>query len=400
MKKWKTMIAAFLAAVLLFASAGCSGQKIEANISQSAETYVAGEDFQYFLKPFWGWTQAKDGYFLLSNGLLQYLDPQTLQMRPTCSDPNCEHNNTDCPAYFMMSPSEKDSFSPIGGLDNYGDDLYLFGWQEESRALRHNFIYQVSTDTFKRQKAAYLFDSGSSMDILCTMHRGYVYFVRGGADGLDEATATLYRVPLGSTDTDNQPETVYEFTGYGANILGMSAFGNNFFFETRSYTDADGSTETTQLLCTDIHTLETRTVLESVPYSYFAADGYVYYQSDVQSLHRLDLKTGEDMLFYKTNQLCNLSADSNYIYLDNAMTMNLDERITGRVITVIDKSGNPVTTVVPRAADDQCYFGGDDLMLFSYQKQDPENPDNEITLYYALDKSTLTSDEHTFKDIG
>lgn len=389
-----------LTVTTILLSAGCSGQTIEANTSQSAETYVAGEDFQYFLEPFWGWTQAKDGYFLLSNGLLQYLDPQTLQMRPACSDPNCDHNSPDCPAYFMMSPSEKDSFLTDTFLYNYGGNLYVFGWQEESRALRHNFIYQVSTDTFKRQKAAYLFDSGGSLSILFMMHRGYVYFVRGGADGLDEATATLYRVPLGSTDTDTKPETVYEFTGYGANILGLSAFGNNFFFETSSYTDAGGSTETTQLLCTDIHTLETKTVLENVPYSYLAADGYVYYLSDAQSLHRLDLKSGEDMLFYKTNQLCNLSADSNYIYLDNAMAMNLDERITGRVITVIDKSGNPVTTVVPRAADDQCYFGGDDLMLFSYQKQDPENPDNEITLYYALDKSTLTSDEHTFKDIG
>ena len=72
-----------------------------------------------------------------------------------------------------------------------------------------------------------MFDSSEQLSVMYAMHRGYVYFVHGESP-MKESTATLYRAKIGDT-SDTAPEAIYTFSGIGATIFGLSAYGNNLF---------------------------------------------------------------------------------------------------------------------------------------------------------------------------
>ena len=64
---------------------------------------------------------------------------------------------------------------------------------------------------------------------------------------------------------------------------------------------------------------------------------------------------------------------------------------SGRKIFVYDKSGKYVTEITPKNPKDDCYFGGDDMMIFK-ENIDGETAESDGAKgYYVLDKSQLKS---------
>ena len=95
-----------------------------------------------------------------------------------------------------------------------------------------------------------------------------------------------------------------------------------------------------------------------------------------------------------------ISADSNYVYFDNLQSIYIDKiDEKDRKIFVYDKSGKYVTEITPKNPKDDCYFGGDDMMIFKENIDGETAESNGAKGYYVLDKSQLKSPDKQFIDM-
>lgn len=380
MKKFfEKIFASALILILLFS--GCSGMDNAVNTEQNLSDYVEGEDYQNFLSSVSAMAKAPNGYYYFNDLMLYYFDEETKEAYPVCNKPNCNHQTAGCMAFFNLF-----QYHPFM-LSYYENALYVWGWEEDG-STRHNYIYEISLDNYKRKKAAFLFDGTSSGSIYYIIHRGYIYYIKSGGTDLKQQTACLYRVKIGNTSTKKEEEIIYEYSGIGAEIWGLTASGNRLFILNSSYGDTEGNGYATSYSVIDIHSLESETLVGNGAYSLFADGNYVYYGKDENTIYRIDLTTKEETFFCEIYGPCYISADSNYIYFDNLQAIYIDETDEkNRKITVCDKNGNYVTEVIPQEPKDECYFGDDDYMFFKGMSAGK---------VYAFDKSQLAFQNRQF----
>ena len=391
MKRLFNKIIILLLIAILFSFSSCSSNKINANINQNSEKYIANEDYQNYIDSFSTFAKVDNGYYFITDLKLYFYDTEANQAYPVCNKANCKHQGSECTAY--LSPLK---FYVGMRLNYYDNAIYILGYEQDG-TTRHNYMYQISLDNFKIKKASYLFDSSGQISTMFMIHRGYVYFVHGEAP-MKETTATLYRAKLGDTSSDAS-EAIYEFDGIGANIYGLSAYGNNLFFMTAFYEDAEGNGYKSILNYMDIHTFKGCQIPER-EYSHIADEGQVYYEKDERTVECYDLKTKKTTFLCYVDGPCYISADSNYLYFDNQSKMYLDKSFNDRKIFVYDKNGNYVTEITPKNPKDDCYFGGDDIMIFKEVAVTGEAIEAEgAKNYYILDKSQLTSQDRQFIDM-
>lgn len=384
MNKTVTKIAALLFAFSILLS-GCSDGRGEVNTEQDSQTYVEGEDFQNFLTPVSAIAKTENGYYFFNNLMLYYFDAQTKETYPVCSKPNCDHNTPSCMAFFNIF-----NFYPFQ-MSYYKNALYVWGWEEDG-SVRHNYIYSVSLDNYKRKKAAFLYDGTNTGSYYFIVHRGYIYYVKNGGTDLKEQTAYLYRVKIGDTSKKREEEPIYEFSGIGASVWNVTASGNNIIVNNSAYGDTEGNGYKNSYSIIDIHSLKSRELVENGNYSVFADENYVYYGKNENTIYRIDLTTNEETFFCNIDGPCYISADSNYVYFDNLQSIyagNTDA--DNRKIFVYDKSGKYVTYVVPQSPKDECCFGGDDYMFFKDMGSNRK--------LYSFDKAQLTSTDRQFIDM-
>lgn len=378
--------------ITLLLCTGCSSDKINININQNSEEYIANEDYQYFLDSYSSFIKTDGGYYFVTDLKLYFYDTEKKESYPVCSKANCKHSDSDCSAY--LSPLK---YIPMAGMSYYDNSLYILGYEKSGESKRQNYIYQINLDNFKHKKAAYLFDSSSAFSVDYVVHRGYVYFVYGQSS-MTQGSTVLYRTKLGNTKND-APEAIYEFSGIGTNLFGLSAYGNNLFFITSSYEDEEGNGYETTGNIMDIHSLEAKEGVDALFASYLNEE-YIYFENDKNSVHRIHIHTNEEEFFCNIDGPAYISADSKYIYFDNRQKMHIEENFNDRKIYVYDKSGNYITEIVPKNPKDDCYFGGDDIMIFKEIAVTDEVVESEGTNgYYVLDKSQLTSPDKQFIDM-
>ncbi len=377
---------------------GCSSKSNKINTEQSSVSYVENEDFQYFIDSSSAFAKADNGYYFLNSMKLYFFDTATKEAYIVCNKPNCEHNSNDCTAFFSIF-----NHYPFQ-LSYFNNALYVLGWEEEGSNIRHNYIYEVSLDNYKRNKVAYLFDGTNTSSVSFIIHRGYVYYLKGYAAQLKETTAYLYRTKLGNTSQKAEAEIIYEFSGIGAEISNIKASGNNLIVLNSSYSDTDGNGYKTSYTLIDIHSLNARELVGDEAYSLFVDENYAYYGNGKSSIDCINLSTNEKNFFCNINEPCYISADSNYLYFDNKQSVSIgktDEK--DRKISVYDKSGKYITEITPKNPKDDCYFGGDDVMIFkeviSGETIAGDNAENGAKGYYVLDKSQLTSPNREFIDM-
>ncbi len=391
MKKIYIIITVMFMITLLLCT-GCSSDKINININQNSEEYIANEDYQYFLDSYSSFIKTDGGYYFVTDLKLYFYDTEKKESYPVCSKATCKHSDSDCSAY--LSPLK---YIPMAGMSYYDHSLYILGYEKSGESKRQNYIYQINLDNFKHKKAAYLFDSSSAFSVDYVVHRGYVYFVYGQSS-MTQGSTVLYRTKLGNTKND-APEAIYEFSGIGTNLFGLSAYGNNLFFITSSYEDEEGNGYETTGNIMDIHSLEAKEGVDALFASYLNEE-YIYFENDKNSVHRIHIHTNEEEFFCNIDGPAYISADSKYIYFDNRQKMHIEENFNDRKIYVYDKSGNYITEIVPKNPKDDCYFGGDDVMIFKEIAVTDEVVESEGTNgYYVLDKSQLTSPDKQFIDM-
>ncbi len=391
MKKIYIIITVMFMITLLLCT-GCSSDKINININQNSEEYIANEDYQYFLDSYSSFIKTDGGYYFVTDLKLYFYDTEKKESYPVCSKANCKHSDSDCSAY--LSPLK---YIPMAGMSYYDHSLYILGYEKSGESKRQNYIYQINLDNFKHKKAAYLFDSSSAFSVDYVVHRGYVYFVYGQSS-MTQGSTVLYRTKLGNTKND-APEAIYEFSGIGTNLFGLHAYGNNIFFITSSYEDEEGNGYETTGNIMDIHSLEAKEGVDALFASYLNEE-YIYFENDKNSVHRIHIHTNEEEFFCNIDGPAYISADSKYIYFDNRQKMHIEENFNDRKIYVYDKSGNYITEIVPKNPKDDCYFGGDDIMIFKEITVTGEVVESEGAKgYYVLDKSQLTSPDKQFIDM-
>ncbi len=391
MKKIYIIITVMFMITLLLCT-GCSSDKINININQNSEEYIANEDYQYFLDSYSSFIKTDGGYYFVTDLKLYFYDTEKKESYPVCSKANCKHSDSDCSAY--LSPLK---YIPMAGMSYYDHSLYILGYEKSGESKRQNYIYQINLDNFKHKKAAYLFDSSSAFSVDYVVHRGYVYFVYGQSS-MTQGSTVLYRTKLGNTKND-APEAIYEFSGIGTNLFGLSAYGNNLFFITSSYEDEEGNGYETTGNIMDIHSLEAKEGVDALFASYLNEE-YIYFENDKNSVHRIHIHTNEEEFFCNIDGPAYISADSKYIYFDNRQKMHIEKNFNDRKIYVYDKKGSFVTEIVPKNPTDACYFGGDDIMIFKEITVTDEVVESEgANGYYVLDKSQIASPDKQFIDM-
>ena len=383
MNKTVTKIAALLFAFSILLS-GCSDGRGEVNTEQNSQAYVEDEDYQNFLYPMSAFVKVENGYYFFNRLMLYYFDAQTKETYPVCNKPNCDHTTLSCMAFFNIF-----NFYPFL-MSYYKNTLYVWGWEEDG-SVRHNYIYSVSLDDYKRKKAAFLYDGTNSGSNYFIVHRGYIYYVKNGGTDLKEQTAYLYRVKIGDTSQKREEESIYEFSGIGASVWNVTASGNNIIVNNSAYGDTEGNDYKNSYTIIDIHSLKSKELVENGNYSVFADGNYVYYGKNENTVYRIDLATNEEIFFCDIDGPCYISADSNYVYFDNLQSIYAGTDADNRKIFVYDKSGKYITYIVPQSPKDECYFGGDDYMFFKDMGSNSK--------VYSFDKSLLTSTDRQFIDM-
>lgn len=377
---------------------GCSSKNNNINTEQNSVTYVENEDFQNFIDSSSAFAKADNGYYFLNSMKLYFFDTATKEAYIVCNKPNCEHNSNDCTAFFSIF-----NHYPFQ-LSYFNNALYILGWEEEGSNIRHNYIYEVSLDNYKRKKAAYLFDGTNTSSVSFIIHRGYVYYLKGYAAQPKETTAYLYRTRLGNTSQKAEAEIIYEFSGIGAEISNIKASGNNLIVLNSSYSDTDGNGYKTSYTLIDIHSLNARELVGDEAYSLFADGEVAYYGKGEDKIYRMNLNTNKEDFFCDIDGPCYISADSNYIYFDNIQSVYIEKtKEQDRKILVYDKNGNYITEIVLKNPKDDCYFGGDDIMIFKEtivgEAITDDSDTNGAKGYYILDKTQLTSPNKQFIDM-
>lgn len=363
---------------------GCSNSRVKVNTKQDSPFYVEDEDFQNYLSNLSAMVKVKGGYYFFNDLKLYYFDIETKESYPVCNKPNCDHSSASCMAYFNLF-----QFYPFQ-LSYYKNTLYVWGWEEDG-SVRHNYLYSVSLDNYKRKKAVFLFDGTSSSSIYFMIHRGYVYYIKDSGTDLKERTVYVYRAKIGDTSEKREEEAIYEFSGIGADIWGLTASGNHLFVLISSYGDTEGNGYSTSYSMIDIHSLKSEELIGNGAYSLFADENYVYYGKDENTINRIDLTTKEDVPFCRIEGPCYISADSNYIYFDNLQAIYIDKTDEkNRKISVYDKNGKCITNLSPKDTKDECYFGGDDYMFFK---------NTGTSKWYAFDKNQMVAQNKQFIDM-
>lgn len=178
-----------IAIIILISSlmTGCSSKSNKINTEQSSASYVENEDFQYFIDSSSAIAKADNGYYFLNSLKLYFFDTATKEAYIVCNKPNCEHTSSKCTAFFPAF-----NYYPFQ-LSYFNNKLYVLGWEEEGSNMRHNYIYEVSLDNFKRKKSTYLFDGTDTSSVSFIIHRGYIYYLKGVGANIKETTACLFR---------------------------------------------------------------------------------------------------------------------------------------------------------------------------------------------------------------
>uniref|UniRef100_UPI0040252540 hypothetical protein n=1 Tax=Eubacterium sp. TaxID=142586 RepID=UPI0040252540 len=307
--------------------------------------------------PMSAFVKVENGYYFFNRLMLYYFDAQTKETYPVCNKPNCDHTTSSCMAFFNIF-----NFYPFL-MSYYKNTLYVWGWEEDG-SVRHNYIYSVSLDDYKRKKAAFLYDGTNSGFNYFIVHRGYIYYVKNGGTDLKEQTAYLYRVKIGDTSQKREEEPIYEFSGIGASVWNVTASGNNIIVNNSAYGDTEGNDYKNSYTIIDIHSLKSKELVENGNYSVFADGNYVYYGKNENTVYRIDLATNEETFFCDIDGPCYISADSNYVYFDNLQSIYAGTDADNRKIQII-KSFADAEKLKAENAEEYEYYAQEEAALIT-----------------------------------
>lgn len=353
----------------------------DTNISFDDVEIIPGQDdLSYLDYPFMAVTD--EGYYYFENDFLFFFDKSVGASVKVCTQTNCDHANDDCDAYFDIR-----TFKTMYGIWLVEDKLYVIGSSDD---LSEYAVWTLNLDGTNRERLINLFKKEGDEDYIYSIcvHHGYLYYTLNNND-FQEAPS-LYQVEL---KKNAKPLVIYTADSENCQLYRLKGYGNGIFFQQGYYPNKNLDDVENYYAVLNYITDDGSCYLavEGPEKYYNIIDNNVYYTTN-NSIRIYDMKTGEDTEFLKTDRICSISYDENYIYLDDFIGVLMDDNISSdtRKIYVYDYDGNEVCNWnIPTSQSSYCLFGDANyLWMYCYENGGEWS---ETETLKALDKSQIAS---------
>lgn len=375
----------------------------KSSLNQTDEIYNFETDVQHYYNP--GHmripvTASEEGYYyVVTGGLVIYVDKETMQGTPLCNKANCLHKGKEtCNGYLL----DAENYDYFGNecfqrmIQYYEGHIYTVDSVENlEKESYDNILFRYNLDGTNRTKVTGALKEKHFLDWF--IHRGYFYYA---------SDKCLSRIPM--NNPKGEEEVLYELESYNEtsnNFRDLDAYGDYIYFNVTPYnkeTDTVGSED----YRININTLEAKLLLfkgENIAISCFV-NGKIIIGTNTKEDYTRDFYI-TDMNFENEKFLLNTRAgnsvlfDGKYIYVDNAnriweRDVKLNEPI-GQEIQVYDFDANPIDTILLPCDTVVLSMGGQDENCFIFGEMDYSTyvkgrTIEEYDLYY-LDKAQIGS---------
>ncbi len=302
------------------------------------------------------------GYYILTEGYLQFYDKETGKLVPLCGRIDCSHDSDECNAKI------DDKGMLIGDICQYKGWIYFI-----YQSFDGDFILErISTDGSKREEVENLFKSkGEEPGVHLMAHRGCLYFVLEWYKGdREKHPAELYRKDL---EGESRAKKVFEYNGYVVLFALLQGWRNEVTFTCDEIVDMDEpleyrythysynilTGETKKLPAVDDGTVNEVTLLtrdaEASYYSHLDHGLVKVTEEGNQNLYIPDIVN--HALIY---------CDGSRFYYDNLLDVEDDNLEARRRIWIVDKEGKEKVVMSEEDGLEGRFMGGDGDTVFTY----------------------------------
>lgn len=307
-------------------------------------------------------TAAEDGYYYLTSDIeyLRYFDYQTKKSVLVCAKPECDHKmSVTCNAYMGLGLYVPDN------IYYYNNSLYYMKY-----AGGTSILTRMDTDGSNRKEIGEIMPSGQDSSTHLVFHGDYAYayylYVHYGLD--EEYTEVIKRISL----KDGSTKDVFEVKGTNISVADVRSYGDKLYFLVQEQAKKGSTTSKTRGLYTYDYTTEEIKLVSDEDISDYCfitdKDIFAYYVSG-SGLYFSDIKAQTTQLMIKadkTYDMCSLSYDGKYIYMNNLYYQvdSYDRDDRDKRCMVLNSSGEMVNEI---SCEDvrQLYFG-DSRCMFAW----------------------------------
>lgn len=288
-------------------------------------------------------TKGNGGYYYCvyagRGQIIKFFDSALKESIPICSKADCNHDDSNCNAFFSSSEYLCSS------IFFYKNNIYTFSLKNGMACL-----CKVSADGSSREEIAEIMPNENVSSLFVFFHDdcAYIFDNKGGTLLDEEHTEAIVKVNLKTKEVQN----VFEYTGLKCAITNGRINGSKLFFSMYKYERNENSvkTEGMGIYVLDMNTNESGLIYQGDVTSYALnnEEQVIYFIKPGQGLYKMDIASKEESLVYAADDKFvtgSVSFDGNYIYLCNggmkSTTITLDKGIP-RLCIVLDKDGNKI----------------------------------------------------------
>jgi hypothetical protein len=332
--------------------------------------------------------ESERGYYFLGgpdNSYLFYMDKKSMKPVVLCNKPDCLHYNESdpkkvlyCNACFYLSNKN---------LIYNGSNLYVVG--KDFTGNDDYVLIQTSLDGTNRKTIYHFKDAPSCLII----HRGYIYYTtddNGTVSGMESTTSSkagLYRIPL--NNTNKETELIYEQKGVYCKPGKLIGFKNGIYWFNTWFGDSSMTKYTSALYKYDIENNTVSVFGNNIGNFAINDTKIVYYSVPDGEIYSIDLKSTIQSKLNIEKGL--VSADNNYIYVDNFPQKITDGDTTKRKLFVYSLNGELIRQYDIDQFGYDLSYGGADYIFFP-DNHNRSNEYGDIKALWALDKKTIEKD--------
>ena len=246
---------------------------------------------------------TEDGYYIIDNGALNFIDKKSGKEITVCNKPDCNHElNENCNATVDCD------------IELLTDENALYTQNREENG--DIVFYKISMDASKHEK---LYTVGNVPDdeeysVPYIVENGYLYYVFENLDGEKEKNTTLCRRAL---EKNAEEEKVYSEKGYAVSFDDMQVYDHQIYFDVCGFQKPDEEGDILKLCKYDTATGKEQTVWKNAYGMYTKIGNLIYRQDEKGKLTSFSEQTGETAEIKTEENMfdVDLRTDGEYLYL-------------------------------------------------------------------------------------
>lgn len=390
MSKKKKLIILFsiVVVLLVFVAVYIVTNRIKSEPSEPDYSSISGEYVLDDSQSYWkgvglhDFTATEDGYYFLTSDMqyLKYFDYDTKEVIIACAKPECNHKSSSCNAYMGSRAYIADNI--------YYHDGYLY-YMKYSGGM--SVLVRMDTAGNNSEEITEIMPSGQDSSTKLVFHGDYAYayyqYVHYTLD--EEFTEVIKRISL----KDGSTKDIYEISGKNISIANVKSYGDKLYFEVQEQAEKRSYNSKTRGLYTydyqtgnislvsDENVSDYCIIPEKNIFAYYVTGQGLYFSDINEQTTQLILKSD------KTYDMCSLSYDGKYVYMDNILYQvyyySYDDR--NKKCMVLNTSGEQINEISCDSVmtmyfgDSRCMFAWRDDNSSEYMYIDKKNIENAGT---------------------